>query len=1394
MAQVINTSDVALAAITPRTNSVTSGGNVIVPGAKELRLTNTVGFFRVSRDGSVNGTTAAAASITFNASRIYLGTAALTWSTSPSVTLTGTGDTRTLTYDNMGANERVVVTASLLDTDGNTYSDSISIAKLLDGSDSLTVVLSNDSCVVPANVLGQTQSYIGTGTTIEVYEGSQKLTYVTGTINSSNFSISSVVTPTAKLTVGTVTGANTTTATVANHSALADDTDLVTVVYTITAKRSNGTQQTLTATQNISKTRAGLNYGDARSLYTDPSFQNGLNSVTVYNNGTGGTVTVTRAANQADSPFANSSSYNLTITGATGAAPGLGGFVQSTTSRSNAIFLQRIVAKIPVGYTIQYASNAIGDNSSQTWLTSQAGTGQFQEYLVLRKCGATGTFSSTGHIYLTGTAPVTWYVAYAAMYDFTGPANLLVSARLSRDSVVLAADSSGTVSDFTQATSTFSVYNGSVDDSANWTFSVTPGAGITGTASNSNRTYTVTALSQDTSTVTFTATRSGYATLTSTFALAKARAGASGSNAAYVVITGDQAFKFLAGSATPTQTSVTLSAALYGGLSTYDWEYYDGSVWQNFASNTSQTFALAYNNAAWGSATTLRVRCVSGVYNDEVTIVKLYDGSNGVNAVSGYLTNEAHTIPASSTGTVNSGDYAAAGGTFKVFNGTTDVTTSSTFTIVGTPSGITAAIGASTGVYTLSAMTVDTTVVTFRATYGTTTIDKVYSITKSKTGSSGQRGSVTAELSIAGTAWSDASANQYFTDNYSGIKVLNDRITLYNAAQGFAQTKYWSGSAWIAAAAVVDGNLIVTGTITGDKVAANTITADRIDSRGLSIKDANGTVIFSSGIPQKNILNSGTWTIGTSGTQTGFGENPTSSGGSNSIQILTAPDGTAGPGWTAISGSAAGNSAEGGWNGSSFSIDHTKPYRFTVWLRRVGGLSSGSYYLGVGGTVVNISNGASNSNAYFLAATRADLPDTVWCLAVGYIWPSGTTDTALSVGGLYNGQTGALIRSAVNFKWSVGQTTAYHRTYQYYTTAAGNRQDFFDPRVELVNGTEPSIAELLATAAPSARNRITSSNSTTYIDTAAITNGQIGNVITSLNFNGVIAADGSLTTEGTQGWAITKTGASVFRNVKVTGDITATGGTFNGAINATSGTFGGSLNAATGTFNGTVAAGSINVANLSGTATNYNSDGTFYPVVPAEMTQLKVTLVGGGGGGGGLGGGGGGGLAIATLTVTPGETLTLIVGAGGTANAAGGLSRLSRGGTTLLTAGGGGAGGDNGGAGGTGTTSGQAGGVGYFYPGGVAGCGGGTIPDSYSYGNGGNSGGNYGLGATGPSSEGGQPGGLYGGGGRGGGGIGARGKAILEFNNPNGVVIRSEWTALINQLKSTGHLPSGWTP
>lgn len=166
--------------------------------------------------------------------------------------------------------------------------------------------------------------------------------------------------------------------------------------------------------------------------------------------------------------------------------------------------------------------------------------------------------------------------------------------------------------------------------------------------------------------------------------------------------------------------------------------------------------------------------------------------------------------------------------------------------------------------------------------------------------------------------------------------------------------------------------------------------------------------------------------------------------------------------------------------------------------------------------------------------------------------------------------------------------------------------------------------------------------------------------------------------------------------------------------------------------------------------------------VPEGVTSVNVFLFGGGGGSGasvkypsysadtyanGYGGGGGGGyMAKSTLTVTPGQSVPVTIGAGGAVSKAGGTTSFG----SLLSANGGSAGGD-------GTTSGAS--NGYGGKGGDGGSGGGgsygshtvpyTNPSSRTYlenGGAGGTGGQFGGGGGGIHAKGGN-GGQYGGGG-----------------------------------------------
>ena len=110
----------------------------------------------------------------------------------------------------------------------------------------------------------------------------------------------------------------------------------------------------------------------------------------------------------------------MKITTSGAATPGLGGFFFGTQTRANAVFVTRFIAWVPVGYKIEWATNATGNGGTSKWLTNNVGTGDWEEYAVYVKCGSSGTFSSTNFFYLAGgngSLPVVWYLAFATVYD-----------------------------------------------------------------------------------------------------------------------------------------------------------------------------------------------------------------------------------------------------------------------------------------------------------------------------------------------------------------------------------------------------------------------------------------------------------------------------------------------------------------------------------------------------------------------------------------------------------------------------------------------------------------------------------------------------------------------------------------------------------------------------------------------------------------------------------------------------------------------------------------------------------------------------------------------------------------------------------------------------------------
>ena len=176
-------------------------------------------------------------------------------------------------------------------------------------------------------------------------------------------------------------------------------------------------EEGLSKTQRISRY---LSLGRMLPKYSDVCFSNGLNGLSRYNNaGTEGV----RIYRSSIAGVPNNTGYSCTINTTLSrgdTVPGAGGFFFNNQARYGAMFLYKLVAAIPKGRILEFATNAIGDGSTREWLTSHVGTGEWEEYYYLVKCGTSGHLGGSGFFFIADKANVEWHLAYATVYDVFG--------------------------------------------------------------------------------------------------------------------------------------------------------------------------------------------------------------------------------------------------------------------------------------------------------------------------------------------------------------------------------------------------------------------------------------------------------------------------------------------------------------------------------------------------------------------------------------------------------------------------------------------------------------------------------------------------------------------------------------------------------------------------------------------------------------------------------------------------------------------------------------------------------------------------------------------------------------------------------------------------------------
>lgn len=231
--------------------------------------------------------------------------------------------------------------------------------------------------------------------------------------------------------------------------------------------------------------------------------------------------------------------------------------------------------------------------------------------------------------------------------------------------------------------------------------------------------------------------------------------GQNGQDAAYVRIAGEGIFKYGPNFiGTPTPSTIVLTRSLYN-TSGGKWQYNDGTSWVDFnPAQTGGTLEISPTMAhfATSSNKTMRVRYfVSNSIYDETSIVKVADGVDGTNAFTVMLDNESHTVAANKDGALLSGEAAKAKTGVAVYKGT-EVVTNFTLSKVS-DEGIVTTIDNANKTITLASM--PNTSMSGQCTVAIIvegqTIQKVFSITKSKQGADGSDAKLLVLTSTAQT-------------------------------------------------------------------------------------------------------------------------------------------------------------------------------------------------------------------------------------------------------------------------------------------------------------------------------------------------------------------------------------------------------------------------------------------------------------------------------------------------------------------------------------------------------------------------------------------------------------------------------------------------------------------
>ncbi|WAX15810.1 hypothetical protein EH93P1_00042 [Enterococcus phage EH93P1] len=233
------------------------------------------------------------------------------------------------------------------------------------------------------------------------------------------------------------------------------------------------------------------------------------------------------------------------------------------------------------------------------------------------------------------------------------------------------------------------------------------------------------------------------------------------------------------------------------------------------------------------------------------------NGTDGMDAYSAILTNEANTFAANPAGAVT--DWSTGNGTFMVYRGTTRLTSGVAYAVASSVNA-TGTINATTGDYSITALGKDNGSITFKATIGSTVLTKTMSLSKARQGVQGVQGTMgiafysptepTGDNVTEGSTW------------FKTVSTADDTIAgIYTYKGGnWIKTEVASGALSVEKLSALSADLgdVTAGTVTGIDIIGSGFT-NPFDFQDVSGNHLEGsTTIESAQVVIDGVTNRGT--------------------------------------------------------------------------------------------------------------------------------------------------------------------------------------------------------------------------------------------------------------------------------------------------------------------------------------------------------------------------------------------------------------------------------------------------------------------------------------------------------------------------------------------------------